>query len=55
VAGSSFSGPNSSNSSSCWVNGSAPNNGLGLPLVGYLREVCAGCSTLSVVTVERSP
>lgn len=56
VVGSSFSDPNSSNSNSCWVNGCAPNNGLGLPLVGYLSDVCrAGGSTLSVRTVLRSP
>ncbi|MNH43322.1 hypothetical protein D3C79_1051980 [compost metagenome] len=56
MVGSSFSGPNSSNNSNCWVNGCAPNNGLGLPLVGYLSEVCrAGGSTLSIRTVSRSP
>ncbi|MNN17136.1 hypothetical protein D3C76_1038890 [compost metagenome] len=32
--GSSLSEPNSSNNSNCWVNGCAPNSGLGLPLVG---------------------
>ena len=32
------SGPNSSNSSSCWTKGWAPNIGLGLLLVGMLKE-----------------
>ncbi|MNM92511.1 hypothetical protein D3C76_465300 [compost metagenome] len=54
--GSSFSVPNSSNSSSCCVYGWAPNNGLGLPLVGILKDVCRlGGSTLSVVGVVRVP
>ncbi|MNE84430.1 hypothetical protein D3C80_1813390 [compost metagenome] len=54
--GSSFSEPNSSNSSNCWVKGRAPYKGLGLPLVGYCREFCSdGGSTFSVRGVERSP
>lgn len=56
VCGSSFSGPNSSKRSICWVKGCAPNSGLGLPLVGKLNEVCrAGGRTLSVRGVSRLP
>src|SRR5512146_3427706 len=44
---SSFSGPNSSKSSICWVNGCAPKRGLGLLLVGTLNDplLCPGGGT----------
>src|SRR6185369_13268702 len=41
--------PNSSKSSSCWVNDLAPKSGLGLPFVGTLAAACkAGGRTLFI-------
>ncbi|MOA24737.1 hypothetical protein D3C78_1454290 [compost metagenome] len=54
--GSRGTGPNSSNNISVWVNGWAPNSGLGRPLVGMLNEVCwAGGRTLFASGVLRLP